>query len=107
MQIQDQIVGEGAEAVSGSTVSIQYIGYREGENGEAIIFDQTKDKVLFAFTIDEGTVIPGFDAAVRGMRVGGLRKARIAPEAGYGQREIPNIPANSTLYFLIGLEEVR
>lgn len=32
-----------------------------------------------------GKVIPGFDAAVTGLEVGGVRTQRVPPEQGYGQ----------------------
>jgi FKBP-type peptidyl-prolyl cis-trans isomerase FkpA len=49
------------------------------------------------FTVGDGSVIRGLDVAVRGMRVGGIRKITVLPDShvgreGYGAMIPPNTP---------------
>ena len=104
--VQDLKRGIGKEAKPGREVSIRYIGFRD-VNGESVVFDETEAEQLFTFTLGTGEVIEGFDAGIEGMRVGGSRILRIAPEAGYGDRELPSIPANSTLFFIVELVDIQ
>jgi hypothetical protein len=41
------------------------------------------DKDFFRFTLGDGSVIRGFEEAVRGMRVGGVRRVIVPVELGY------------------------
>jgi len=102
---EDIVVGDGAEAKSGDTVSVQYVGalYDTGKE-----FDASWDRGQpFEFTLGGGQVIQGWDEGVEGMKVGGRRKLIIPPDLGYGaQGSPPTIPANATLVFVIDLEKV-
>ena len=49
------------------------------------------EKDFFRFTLGDGSVIPGFDEAVRGMRVGGVRRAVVPVELGYPGGEFSKI----------------
>ncbi len=104
LKMQDVECGDGAEAVSGASVSVHYVGTLE--SGEQ--FDSSRDRgEPFPFTLGTGTVIPGWDEGVQGMRVGGTRKLTIPPELGYGaQGAPPAIPPNATLLFEIELLDV-
>lgn len=44
---------------------------------------------------------------VRGMRVGGLRKLRVPPELGYGEKGIGEVPPNSTLDIDVELLSIK
>jgi FKBP-type peptidyl-prolyl cis-trans isomerase len=105
MQMTDLKVGEGAEAVTGNSVSVHYTGTLE--NGTK--FDSSVDRGQpFEFKLGASQVIQGWDQGVVGMKVGGKRKLVIPPELAYGsQSPSPLIPANSTLVFEIELLEVR
>ena len=47
-------------------------------------------------------VITGWNEAIPGMRVGGVRKMILPPSLGYGdQGQPPTIPANATLVFTV------
>jgi FKBP-type peptidyl-prolyl cis-trans isomerase len=98
--IEDVKVGDGDEAISGSTCKMSYVGTLE--SGEQ--FDAAKS---FTFMIDGGEVIKGWDRGVKGMKVGGTRKLVIGCKLGYGKRgSPPEIPPSATLLFTIKLLQV-
>jgi FKBP-type peptidyl-prolyl cis-trans isomerase FkpA len=103
--VEDLRVGAGAEAKSGDTVRIHYVGTLLQDGTE---FDSSrKSGKPFEFRLGAGTVIKGFDRGVMGMKVGGLRRVTIPPELGYGRRGAPPlIPPRATLVFEIELLEV-
>ena len=102
--VQDLVVGTGATAVAGDTVTVNYIG--TFTNGTK--FDSSYDRNQpFTFRLGAAQVIPGFDQGVTGMRVGGKRRLTIPPELGYGARAAGKIPPNSTLVFDVELLDVR
>jgi peptidylprolyl isomerase len=69
-----------AEARPGNTVHIHYTGtLRDGS-----VFDSSRGRAPLAFTLGSGQVIPGFDAAVTGMRVGDEQTVTIPADAAYG-----------------------
>jgi FKBP-type peptidyl-prolyl cis-trans isomerase len=102
--IEDQLVGDGAEAKSGDSVEIHYTGsFPDGK-----VFDSSVDRgQTFGFRLGAGQVIQGFDMGVTGMKVGGKRKITIPPEFGYGARGAGGvIPPNQTLVFDLELVKV-
>jgi len=102
--IEDVSLGDGEEAVQGSTVGVHYTGWLV--NGAK--FDSSRDRgVPFFFQIGGGQVIAGWEQGVAGMRIGGKRKLTIPPHLGYGRRGAGPIPANSTLIFDIELLKIR
>lgn len=104
MKIEDIKVGTGAEAKSGTLVSVHYVGTLT--NGTK--FDSSRDRgEPFQFPLGQGMVIKGWELGVVGMKVGGVRKLTIPPELGYGVNAVGPIPANSTLLFEVELLAVR
>ncbi len=102
LQIVDEVVGKGAEAVSGHEVTVHYVGTLT--NGKK--FDSSRDRgTPFTFALGAGQVIKGWDLGVAGMKVGGKRKLTIPPELAYGSQTVGGglIPANSTLIFEVEL----
>lgn len=106
---KDLVVGDGPEAKDGDTVKVQYVGalYDDGTEFDASwTGDQPGDG--FEFTLGGGQVIQGWDQGVAGMKVGGRRVLVIPPDLGYGaQGSPPTIPGDSTLVFVVDLEEVK
>jgi FKBP-type peptidyl-prolyl cis-trans isomerase FkpA len=97
---QDLVVGTGATAATGDTVTVNYVGTLV--NGTK--FDSSYDRGQpFTFRLGAGQVIAGWDQGVVGMRVGGKRRLTIPPSLGYGSQANGPIPANSTLIFEIEL----
>ena len=103
LTIIDIVLGEGEEAMSGQTVTVNYTGTLE--NGEQ--FDTSIGRAPFPFPLGAGRVIKGWDEGVAGMKVGGRRKLVSPPELGYGSRNMGPIPANSTLIFEVELLKVN
>jgi len=104
LEIEDQIVGDGEEAVAGQTVEVHYTGWLT----DGTKFDSSLDRdQTFSFKLGGGQVIAGWDQGVAGMKIGGTRKLTIPSEMGYGERGAGGvIPPNATLVFkveLIGL----
>lgn len=101
----DVRVGTGAEARTGSRVTVNYSGYlysASAAENKGTRFDSG----TLPFTVGTG-VIAGFSQGVIGMRVGGLRRVIIPPSLGYGSQAQGSIPANSTLVFDIELVAVQ
>jgi FKBP-type peptidyl-prolyl cis-trans isomerase len=102
--VQDELVGEGEEAVNGSLVSVNYVGMFE--NGQK--FDASADHGKpFEFVLGQGNVIKGWDTGVLGMKVGGKRILVVPPGMGYGNQQVGPIPPNSTLIFQVELLSVQ
>ncbi len=101
LEIEDQIVGEGDEAVAGQTVEVHYTGWLT----DGTKFDSSLDRdQTFSFKLGAGQVIAGWDQGVAGMKIGGARKLTIPPEMGYGERGAGGvIPPDATLVFKVEL----
>ena len=81
LQYIDLVIGTGAIAEAGKTVTVHYTGWLE--NGKK--FDSSVDRGQpFSFPLGAGRVIKGWDEGVKGMRVGGKRKLTIPAKLGYG-----------------------
>ena len=82
--IEDLTVGEGTEATNGTKVSVHYVGVAFSSGEE---FDASWNRGQpFEFKLGKGQVIPGWDAGVQGMKVGGRRKLTIPSAMAYGER---------------------
>ena len=101
--IEDATLGEGDAVKDGDTVKVHYTGLlKDGK-----VFDSSKERhEPFEFTVGAGEVIKGWDEGLVGMKKGGKRLLTIPAELAYGDREVGDIPANSTLYFEIELLEI-
>jgi len=67
---------------NGDTVKVHYTG--KFDSGE--VFDSSEGAEPLAFTVGAGEVIPGFDQALLGMRIGETKDVVIEPEQAYGNR---------------------
>jgi FKBP-type peptidyl-prolyl cis-trans isomerase len=105
LESTDLIVGTGAEAKPGDTVTVQYV-LATYSSGKVIQSSWTSQP--FSFTLGEGQVIKGWDEGVAGMKVGGRRELIIPPALGYGANSPGSgIAANDTLVFVVDLLKVN
>jgi FKBP-type peptidyl-prolyl cis-trans isomerase FkpA len=102
----DLTIGTGAEATSGKTASVQYLLWLYSESG-ADHKGMQIDSGSFTFTLGTNAVIPGFEQAVTGMKVGGIRRATVPPSLAYGSQGKSPVPPNAALVFEINLTTVQ
>jgi len=106
----DVVVGTGADAISGASVTVNYTGWlydASKADHKGLQFDTSIGKTAFTFTLGVGQVIRGWDQGVVGMKVGGTRRLVIPPSLAYGDTRSGQIPPNSTLLFDIDLLSVK
>jgi FKBP-type peptidyl-prolyl cis-trans isomerase len=101
----DEVVGTGAEAVAGKSVTVNYVGMLP----DGTVFDASAQHgQAFTFTLGAGQVIKGWDLGVAGMKEGGKRRLIIPADLAYGNQAVGGvIPANATLIFDIELVKVQ
>jgi len=106
LELEDIVVGEGDEAVSGSIVEVHYVGVSWATGKQ---FDASWDRGdTFKFGLGQGQVIAGWDQGVTGMKVGGRRRITIPPMLAYGKRGAGGvIGPDETLVFVVDLIGVR
>lgn len=68
------------QAKPGTTVSIHYTGTL----ADGSTFDSSEGREPLSFTMGEGQIIPGLEAALSGMTVGESKTVTIAAEDAYG-----------------------
>lgn len=99
LQVNDLVVGEGAEAQRGGVVDVHYVGV-EFDSGEE--FDSSWDRGQSAnFPLDR--LIPGWQEGIPGMKVGGRRQLTVPPELAYGPVGAGHRLSGKTLVFVIDL----
>ena len=106
LETEDIVVGDGPEAKTGDTVSMQYVGVNYSNGKE---FDASWERgEPFTFQLGSGQVIPGWDQGIPGMKVGGRRQLIIPPDLAYGEAgSPPSIGPNETLIFVVDLTDVQ
>lgn len=104
LQYIDVVVGSGAEAKNGTSVSVHYTGYLT--NGTK--FDSSLDRGQPFPLALPGQVIQGWNEGIPGMKVGGKRRLLIPAALGYGSRGAGGvIPPNADLVFDVELLAVK
>ncbi|GMP71444.1 hypothetical protein CsSME_00029841 [Camellia sinensis var. sinensis] len=95
----DLRIGDGDLPFDGDQVAIHYYGRLAAKQGWR--FDSTYDhkddtgeSIPFIFILGSGKVISGIEAAVRSMKVGGIRRVIIPPSQGYQNTSQEPIPPN-------------
>jgi peptidylprolyl isomerase len=69
-----------AQAKDGDTVKVHYTGKLD----DGTVFDSSEGREPIEFTIGDGRVIPGFEAAVKGSSPGDRRSTTIPSHEAYG-----------------------
>jgi len=96
LQIEDLVVGTGATAVAGDTITVNYVGtFLDGR-----VFDQNNG---IAFQVGVGRLIKGWDQGIPGMKVGGKRRLTVPSDLAYGPTGSGPIPPNTPLRFEVEL----
>ena len=100
----DLVVGTGATASIGNTVTVSYTGWLHDSSKTDAKGQIFQPAATSQFALTSGSLIEGWIRGVPGMRVGGQRRLVIPPELAYGSAgRPPSIPPNATLVFEIGL----
>ncbi|MFC2033851.1 peptidylprolyl isomerase [Chloroflexota bacterium] len=82
-------------AKDGNTVKVHYTGTLE----DGITFDTSREREPLEFTIGEGNLIPGFEEAVKGMKIGQVKTVTIPSDEAYG-------PPREEMIIKIGREQL-
>ncbi len=105
----DLRLGEGAEAVAGKALTVNYTGWVYDPTKtdlKGLLFDSSAGVGAFTFTLGVQDVIAGWDQGIVGMKVGGIRKLVIPSSLAYGGVRNSSIPPFATLVFEVELLEV-
>lgn len=102
VKITDVKVGTGETAADGDLLVVQYRGtFTDGKEFDS---NMSQEREPFNFRLGEGSVIPGWDQGMKGMKVGGTRKLEIPWALAYGEQgRPPQIPAKADLNFEVKL----
>lgn len=97
--IRDIIVGDGAEAQRGDTVTVHYAGV-EFESGEEFDSSWGRGK---AVQFPLAALVQGWQEGIPGMKVGGRRELIVPPHLAYGPAGGGHVLSGKTLIFIIDL----
>jgi len=92
---RDVVTGQGPEVAAGDSVEIHYLGWLP--HGALV------DSAFIGLRVGAADVLPGIDAALPGMKVGGTRKVVLSPGLGYGAEGGYGIPPGSVLVYEVEL----
>lgn len=88
---RDVAPGAGPEVTEGDSVVVRYRGWLP--NGVLV------DSALIGVRVGAGDALPGIDAALAGMRAGGVRKLVLSPGLAFGGEGSYGVPPNSVLVY--------
>ncbi|GAA4407897.1 FKBP-type peptidyl-prolyl cis-trans isomerase [Tsukamurella soli] len=101
--VKDITIGDGAEALPGSTVDVHYLGV-EYDTGEE--FDSSWNRGQ-SIDFPLRSLIAGWQQGIPGMKVGGRRQLTVPPELAYGPAGGGHRLSGKTLVFVIDLLGVK
>lgn len=105
LEIETLIDGheESPQAGYGDTVIVKYTGMLEDQS----IFEDTRE-VPATFVLGDGSVIPGLEQGIAGMKEGEVRQVIVPPELGYNPPfSNPKVTAESRIGFIVKLIDVQ
>jgi peptidylprolyl isomerase len=98
--VEDLVLGEGPAAGPGNQVTVEYSVFFDDGNQ----LDSSAESGPLSFILGGGQIIPGLDAGIQGMQVGGKRLITVPPEFAFGAQGAGDlIPPNTTLIFEVEL----
>ncbi len=103
LQYYDFEEGSGDEIEAGRQVAVDYTGWLE----DGTMFDSSIGKQPFTLVVGAGSVIPGWDEGLQGMKLGGRRQLVIPAELAYGDTGGGPIPPNAVLIFEVEIVDVQ
>lgn len=104
LETTDLVTGAGLEAQAGSVVTVHYVMALH-KNGEEV--DSSWKRKPFSFELGAGTVTPGWEQGIEGMREGGRRELVAPSRLAYGKAGVPQqIGPDEALVYVIDLLEV-
>jgi FKBP-type peptidyl-prolyl cis-trans isomerase FkpA len=98
--------GTGDPVNDGLVLEVEYTGWlydASQPDAKGSVFDSSRGREPFSFTLGAGDVIQGWDEGIRGMKVGGIRRLIVPPSKAYEGSRTGGIPPYSTLVFEIEL----
>ena len=101
--IEDFVVGKGPKAEGNKIVKIHYQGFLT--NGFKFDDSHPRGSTL-EVKLDQPRMIPGFAKGIVGVQKGGRRRIEIPAALAYGSTGRGPIPPDSTLVFLLEVEDV-
>lgn len=97
--VEELVVGEGAEAATGATVDVHYLGV-EYDSGEE--FDSSWSRGQ-SVNFPLAALIRGWQEGIPGMKIGGRRKLTVPANLAYGPAGGGHPLSGKTLIFVIDL----
>ena len=96
---------------SGDQITVEYTGSIDDSSQTGIkskVFDSSRGRSPFDFTIGQHQVIKGWDEGLLGMCIGEKRTLILPPEYGYGEHGAGrDIPGGATLNFDVELLKIK
>ncbi|MEI8202299.1 MAG: FKBP-type peptidyl-prolyl cis-trans isomerase [Bacteroidota bacterium] len=103
LEYRIDVEGKGVKPVLGDKVVVHYTGKLTNDT----VFDSSRGRNQpFTFVLGMGQVIKGWDEGIALLNVGSRATLKIPAQLGYGERDMGNIPPNSTLIFDVELLDV-
>ena len=104
LELNDLVVGSGAEAKSGARPYVRYVLYIWRDQQELATSSWKDGEQPEALNrLGKGRLLPGLDRGLVGMKVGGVRQIIIPPELGFGKDGSPPVKGDDTLIFIAQL----
>ena len=100
LQVIPLVQGHGPAARAQSLVTFDYFGEVYGADKP---FDESFSKSPVTFALGMNKLIQGWDKGLVGVKAGSRVMIIVPPDQGYGPQAQANIPANSTLVFVVDI----
>lgn len=98
LEVITLVEGDGPEVGAQEMVTFDYFGAVWGEEKP---FDESFSREPTAFAVGINRLIPAWDQEIPGLTRGSRVMIIAPPDTAYGDQEQPNIPAGSTLVFVV------